>query len=74
MGYEQLNKSQIAMIKAEKKKDNAYAKIRRYCEHCGHTTYVPKQFKKVICSYCGHTVYFDEKEKFKDKLQRKLKK
>lgn len=73
MESEQLSKSQIAMMKAEKKKDNAYANIRRYCK-CGHAVYVIKQFKKVICSNCGQTVYYDDKEEFKDKLQRKLRK
>lgn len=73
MEYERLSKSQLAMLKLEKKKDNAYTKIRRYCK-CGHTVYVPKQFKKILCAYCGRYVYYDEKEEFKDKLQRKLRK
>lgn len=74
MKYERLSGAQLNMIKKEKEKAEAYSKIRRYCEYCGHTVYVPKQFKKTICNYCGHTVYYDEKEKFKDKLQREMRK
>ena len=58
--------------KEERKKDNAYTEIKRYCK-CGHAVYVIKQFKKVVCGYCGRYVYYDEKEEFKDKLQRKIK-
>ena len=62
------------MINQENRKADGLKAIKRYCECCGHTNYVPRYLKKIICSYCGHTVYYDEKEKFKDKLQRELKK
>ena len=62
------------MINEENKKAEGLKAIKRYCEHCGHTNYVPKRLKKIICSYCGHAVYYDEKEKFKDKLGRMVNK
>ena len=56
----------------EKRKQNAYSRIRRYCRKCGHANYVLKQWGKVFCSHCGVTVYYDEKEEFKDKLLKKM--
>ena len=73
MEYERLTGMQVNMIKKESERTEAYSKIRRYCK-CGHTVYVPKQFGKVVCDYCGRYVYYDEKEEFKDKLQRELRK
>lgn len=55
-----------------KKRDNAYAEIKRYCKRCGHPNIILKQRKKIFCSFCGATVYYDEREEFKDKLKKRM--
>lgn len=48
-------------------------KFKITCE-CGHRLFIPEFRKKVICGWCGHYVYKNEKEKFKDKLLKEMKK
>lgn len=45
------------------------------CKHCGHTiVFTPSNKKnKVICSWCGHYIYKNDKEEFKEILERKIK-
>lgn len=57
-------------------KDLYYSKLtdnRVKCK-CSHTMFMPYNEDQMICNYCFRTVYRTEKEEFKDKLRKALKK
>lgn len=39
---------------------------------CGHSIFIPHYVNKTYCTWCHRTVYRNEKEEFKDKLQKQL--
>lgn len=64
------------MKRIKSSKDLFYSKLdncRVKCK-CSHTMFMPYNENKMICNYCFRTVYRTEKDEFKDKLKKVLKK
>ena len=64
------------MKRIKSEKDKFYSKLasnRVKCK-CSHTMFMPYNEDQMICNYCFRTVYRTEKEEFKDKLRKALKK
>lgn len=66
MGKEYLNQRQMS------KYFDAIQEQMKTCK-CGHRVFVENKYKYRICTWCGSRVYKDEREKFKDILERRLK-
>ena len=39
---------------------------------CGHSVIIAYPKKSVICTWCGNKVYKDDKEEFKDRLMKSM--
>lgn len=56
--------------------ENERAKYKVSCNYCKHVlVFTPSNKKsKILCKVCGHYVYKNEKEKFKDLLNKERRK
>lgn len=50
------------------------AKQKVACKKCGHIIIFHTRYTKLICTHCGHMVYKNDKEEFKDKMKKQMKK
>jgi len=55
----------------EDKLATMFTKITYKCP-CGHSVIISHQKSFVICTWCGNKVYKDDKEEFKDRLMKSI--
>lgn len=58
-----------------KRLQNELDQYRVYCK-CGHSIYIYpfEHINKKLCTHCNNFVYVNDREEFKDKLRKEMKK
>ena len=60
------------IIKQDVEIARALNPIKRKCR-CGHSLYVPKYRQSVKCNWCGRLVFYSDKDEFKYRLMKEMK-
>lgn len=73
-GWQEWNPEWILDTKKYDKLENERAKYKYACPKCGRKMIIAYKNDKTICDWCGTLIYKDEKAKFKDQMQKRLRK